>query len=80
MIKVIALTMHIGNKDESLTAGTDDHLLKGFEAEILHKKMLRILDGSVLNSPAGRGIGRRSKRRSSMYKEQSPGETRGLVS
>lgn len=69
MIKVIALTMYGGNKDEVISAGADVYLLKGFEPETLHKNMLGILDGSVPNSPVGRGIGRRSKRLSSLYQE-----------
>ena len=68
-IKVIALAMYIGGKDEALTAGIDAHLLKGFEAEILYKTILRIQSRSFSNPLVTRGIGRRNKRRSSLCQE-----------
>jgi DNA-binding NarL/FixJ family response regulator len=69
MIKVIALAMYIGGKDEALTAGVDAYLLKGFEAEILYKTILRILSRSFSNLVVVRGVGRRNKRRSSLHQE-----------
>jgi DNA-binding NarL/FixJ family response regulator len=67
MIKVIALTMYIGNKEEALAAGADLYLLKGFETEILYQKMLKALSGSVPNSLPLRGRGSYDKRNSSLH-------------
>ena len=49
-IKVIALAMYEGRKAEALTAGVDAHLLKGFEAEILYRAILKTLRRSISKS------------------------------
>lgn len=69
MIKVIALTMYIDNKDEALAAGADMHLLKGFDAEILYKDILSMIDGSVRTSPVTGGISRTGRGLSSPQQE-----------
>ncbi len=69
MIKVIALAMYFGGKEEALTAGVDAHLLKGFEAEILYKTILRIQGRSFSNSLMVEGTGRGHKNRSSPRQE-----------
>ena len=69
MIKVIALAMYVGGKHEALTAGVDAHLLKGFEAEILYKTILKIQSRSFGNPLVVKGTGRRYKSRSSLRQE-----------
>ena len=69
MIKVVALAMYVGGKDEALTAGVDAHLLKGFEAEILYKTILKIQSRSFSNPLVVKGTSRCHKSRSSPRQE-----------
>jgi DNA-binding NarL/FixJ family response regulator len=69
MIKVIALTMYVDRKAEALTAGVDAHLLKGFEAEILYKIILKTQRKSTISSIGTRGTSRRDKDPSSKCME-----------
>ena len=69
-IKVIALAMYVGRKDESLTAGVDAHLLKGFEAEILHRAIMKTLRRSMSKSIVSKDTCGHKQSHSSLRQEQ----------
>ena len=68
-IKVIALAMYVGHKDEALSAGVDAHLLKGFEAEILHSVILDTLRKSISKSIVSKDACRHKQSRPSLRQE-----------
>ena len=68
-IKVIALAMYVGRKDEAFTAGVDAHLLKGFEAEILYRIILKTVHRSIGKSFGTEGIYGQQKSRSTLRQE-----------
>lgn len=69
-IKIIALTMYINHKTEALAAGVDAHLLKGFEAEILHAVILRTQSKPTSSSLNKKVTDKRGVRRSLIWREQ----------